>query len=83
VAPGTDITNATPTIAALAYQQASDYQNIGAATYEVIMTDSTDQTRTKKFDQTYTLTAGQIRTLVTLDIPGGDTMSALELSDLN
>ena len=81
VAPGTDITNAPPTIAALAYQQASDYQNLAAATYEIIMTDSTDHT--KKFDQTYTLTGGQVRTLVTLDIPGGDTMSALELSDLN
>jgi hypothetical protein len=65
----------------LVYQQASDYQNLAAATYEVIMTDSTDHT--KKFDQTYTLTAGQVRTLVTLDIPGGDTMSVLELSDLN
>lgn len=82
VAPGTDIMNATPTIAALAYQQASDYPNLAAATYQVIMTDSNDRTNTV-FDQTYTLAAGQIRTLVTLDIPGGDTMSALELSDLN
>jgi len=82
VAPGTDITSATPTIAALAYQQASDYLNIAAGTYEVVMTDTTDPTKTKKFDQTYTLTAGQIRTLVTLDA-GGGLMSALELSDLN
>jgi len=81
VAPGTDIMNATPTIAALAYQQASDYQNLAAATYQVIMTDSNDRTSTV-FDQTYTLAGGQIRTLVTLDA-GGGLMSALELSDLN
>ena len=86
VAPGTNITNATPTIAALAYQQASDYQNLSAGTYEVIMTDFTDPTHaTRLVDQQYTLTAGQIRTLVTLDTPDGSTMSAspLELSDLN
>lgn len=81
VAPGTDITNATPTIAALAYQQASDYQILAAATYEVIMTDSNNRTN-KVLDQTYPLTTGQIRTLVTLDA-GGGLMSALELSDLN
>jgi hypothetical protein len=81
VAPGTNITNATPTIAALTSQQASDYQNLIAGTYEVIMTDSSDRTKVV-LDQTYALTAGQIRTLVTLDA-GGGLMSALELSDLN
>jgi hypothetical protein len=86
VAPGTDITNATPTIAALAYQQASDYQNLAAGTYEVIMTDSADIAHTTRIvDQQYSLTSGQIRTFVTLDTPNGGTMSAtpLELSDLN
>ncbi len=86
VAPGTDITNATPAIAALAYQQASDYQNIAAATYEVIMTDSNDLTHaTRLVDQQYTLNAGQIRTLVTIDVPSGNAMDPipLELSDLN
>ena len=85
VAPFTDITNATPTIAALAYQQASDYQNLAAASYEVIMTDSTDPTKQRLIDQTYPLTAGQIRTLVTLDVPAGNAMDPipLELSDLN
>jgi len=86
VAPGTVITNMTPTIAALAYQQASDYQSLAAGTYEIIMTDSTDLTHTARIvDQQYSLTAGQIRTLVTLDTADGSTMSAtpLELSDLN
>jgi hypothetical protein len=85
VAPTTDISNVPATVSSLAYQQASDYQSVAAATYEVIMTDSTDLAKTRIIDQTYTLTAGQIRTLVTLDSPGGGTMSAvpLELSDLN
>jgi len=86
VAPGTDITDATPTIASLAYQQASDYQNLAAGTYEVIMTNSTDLTHgTRIVDQQYSLTAGQIRTLVTLDTPDGTAMSdtPLKLSDLN
>ena len=84
VPPGTDITNATPTIAALAYQQASDYQSLPAANYEVIMTDSDDRTMTK-VDQMYTLTAGQIRTLVTLNVENGNTMSTtpLVLNDSN
>lgn len=83
VAPGTDITNLSPTIAALAYQQATDYQNLAAASYEVIVTDSNDLNHaTRLFDQTYALEAGQNRTLVTLDA-GGGLMSALELSDLN
>jgi hypothetical protein len=85
VAPLTDITNATPTIASLAYQQASDYQNLAAATYEVIVTESTDLTKKRLIDQTYDFTAGQIRTFVTLDVPGGGAISPvpLKLSDLN
>jgi uncharacterized protein DUF4397 len=85
VAPGTDITNVSATIPSLAYQQASDYQSLTAGTYEIIMTDSTDPAKPKLIDQTYTFTAGQIRTLVTLDVPAGDGMGPipLELSDLN
>jgi hypothetical protein len=85
VPPGTDITNATPAIASLGYQQASDYENVAAATYEIIVTQSTDLTKARLIDQNYDLTTGQIRTLVTVDIPGGGAMSGtpLELSDLN
>jgi len=85
VPPGTDITNATPAIATLGYQQASDYQNVAAATYEIIVTRSTDLTKARLIDHTYDFTTGQIRTLVTVDIPGGGAMSGtpLELSDLN
>ena len=85
VAPLTDITNASPTIASLGYQQASEYQNVAAATYEIIVTQSSDLTKSRLIDQTYDFAAGQIRTLVTVDNPGGGTMSAtpLKLSDLN
>jgi Domain of unknown function (DUF4397) len=85
VAPGTDITNLTPMVSSLSYQQASLYLTLPAATYEVIMTDSTNPIKNRLIDQTYTLTAGQIRTLVTLDKPDGSTISdtPLVLSDLN
>jgi len=85
VPPGTDITDLTPAIASLSYKQASNYQNLAAGTYEVIMTDSTNPVKTRLIDQTYTLTAGQIRTLVTLDTADGAAMSGtpLVLSDLN
>lgn len=80
VTPGTDITNVTPTISNLSFQQASAYQTKAVATYEVVMTDSV--THAVAFDQNFTLLDGQSHTLVTLDASGG-MMSALELSDLN
>ncbi len=86
VAPTTDITNLSPTISALAYQQASSYQSVAPASDEVIMTDTNDPAKTRLIDQTYnTLAAGQIRTLVVLDNTGGGTLSKtpLVLPDLN
>ncbi len=85
VAPGTDITSLAPTVSSLSYQQASLYLTLTAATYEVIMTDSTNPIKNRLIDQTYDLTAGQIRTLVTLDTPDGSAISdtPLVLSDLN
>lgn len=85
VAPNTDITNMSPTIPSLAYQQASGYQNVAAASYEVIMTAAGDPIKARLIDQTYTLTAGQIRTLVVLDQAGGGAISPtpLVLADLN
>lgn len=80
VAPGTDITNLSPTISALAYQQASSYQSVPPTSSEVIMTATGDSTKARLIDQTYTLTAGQIRTLVVLD---GTPLTLLVLADLN
>ena len=82
VPPGTNISGLTPTISNLAYQQASDYKSLPAAMYEVIMTASGDSADVRS-DGTFTLSAGQNRTLVTLDIPKSVMMSVLELADLN
>ncbi len=83
VAPGTDITGVSPTISSLAYGQASGYQTAAAASTEVIITAAGN--KTPIIDQTYDLTAGQIRTLVVLDnAPGGSVNPIpLELADLN
>ena len=83
VAPGTDITNVTPTVSGLAYGQASGYQTATAASTEVIITAAANKAAI--IDQTYDLTAGQIRTLVVLDnTPGGSVNPVpLELVDLN
>ena len=85
VAPGTDITNLSPTISALAYQQASSYQSVAPASNEVIMTATGDPTKLRLIDQTYNFTAGQIRTLVVLDQQNVPAMSPtpLVLADLN
>jgi hypothetical protein len=85
VAPLTDITDVAPTISSLAYQQASDYQTAAAATYEIIVTDSTDLSKTRIIDHPFDLAAGEIRTLVTLNVQNANTMSdtLLVLNDLN
>ena len=85
VAPGTDITNMSPTVSALAYQQASGYESVSPSLNEVILTDTSDNSKTRLIDQTYTLTGGQIRTLVILDVPGGGAISPtpLVVADLN
>jgi len=75
VTPGTDISGLSPTIANLAYTQASDYQEIASGPVEVIVTHTTDQIAIA--DQTYNPAAGQNRTLVLLDT------NLLELADLN
>ncbi len=83
VTPGTPITNLSPNVGALAYQQASIYVSVSAATYEMIVTAA--GSKTAVIDQTPpAFTAGQIRTFAALDAPGGGTpLSLLELSDLN
>jgi hypothetical protein len=85
VAPGTDISGLAPNISNLAYGQASGYQEVAATMNEVIFTDPSDPSKNPIINQTYTLTAGQIRTLVTVNVEGGTTMATtpLVLSDLN
>jgi hypothetical protein len=88
VPTGTDISSATPTISGLMFEQASGYQSLSAATYAyvlytVIVTPS--GSKTPFINQGYTLSAGQIRTLVLVDASGSKTASPtpLALLDLN
>jgi hypothetical protein len=83
VPPGTDITQVTPQVSGLAYGQGSGYQSLAAATYELVVTPQGNTTR--YVDQNYSLTAGQIRSFVLVDVSGGGALSGLplELSDLN
>jgi Domain of unknown function (DUF4397) len=88
VPTGTDISSATPTISGLMFQQASSYESLSAATYAyvlytVIVTPS--GSKTPFINQGYTLSAGQIRTLVLVDASGLRTASQtpLALVDLN
>lgn len=83
VAPGTDISGMAPTISSLAFGQASAYQTTAPTSNQVIFTAAGD--KTPVINQTLTLAAGQIRTLVTVNVQGGLTMATtpLELSDLN
>ena len=84
VAPQTDITNVSPNISSLAYQQASQYLDIVAGSYEIIVTQPNSKTR--EIDEpSLAFTPGQIRTFVMLDVPGGGGVSGalLELSDVN
>lgn len=85
VPPGTDITpsQVTPQISGVAFQAASpSYISLAPATYAAIVTYA--GTKQILLSQDYTLTAGQIRTLVLVDTAGGGPPPQwLELSDLN
>jgi len=88
VPTGSDISNAAATISGLMFQQASRYQSLSAATYAyvlytVIVTPS--GSKTPFINQGYTLSAGQIRTLVLVDASDSKTPSQtpLALVDLN
>ncbi|MFI5118418.1 MAG: DUF4397 domain-containing protein [Terriglobales bacterium] len=85
VQPGTDITQVNPpTFSGIAYTQASsNYFSAAAATYSVIITTSGSKAE-YVVPQDYTLVAGQIRTFVLVDNPGGGyPPSWVELNDLN
>lgn len=82
-APGTDINTVTPTLSNIPFKAASDYLSVPAGSYEVFITPT--GTKTVAIDSgSLTLTAGQIRTAVALDAPGGGApLTAIVLSDLN
>lgn len=90
VAPGTPITNLSPNVGSLAYQQASTYLNLDAASYEIIVTVAGDKTQPLTDQTPPAFAAGQIRTFVLIDTPNPPPAACmsmpictLELSDLN
>lgn len=82
-APGADLNAATPTLASVPFRAASDYLEVPAGNYQVRVTVA--GTKTVAIDTgTLTLSAGQVRTAIALDAPGGGApFSALLLADLN
>lgn len=83
VAPGGDISTIAPTISNLAFKAKTDYLSVPAGSYEVLVTPT--GTKTVAIDTgTINLAAGQVRTAVALDAPGGGVpLSAILLADLN
>ncbi len=80
--PGTGLGGLNAQIPSLAYQVASQYQTLGANSYDVVVTVA--GTQVELIRDSYTLTSEQVRTVVLLDSSlGGGPYSQLILSDLN
>jgi hypothetical protein len=82
-APGTDISTVSPTLTNIPFKAASDYLSVPAGSYEVFITPT--GTKTVAIDSgSLAISAGQVRTAVALDAPGGGApLTAIVLSDLN
>jgi Domain of unknown function (DUF4397) len=84
VPTGQGIAGSNPLVSNLTYQAASNYLSLSAQAYDVTVTVRGTQSIINSLTGSYTLTAGQIRTLVILDAPnGGGPYGLLELTDLN
>lgn len=82
-APGADLAAATPTLTAVSFKTASAYLEVPAGDYQVRITPT--GTKTVAIDTgTLTLAAGQVRTGIAVEAPGGGTpLTALLLPDKN
>jgi hypothetical protein len=82
-APGTDIASVSPTLTNVAFKTASDYLAVAAGSYEVFITHT--GSKAIAIDSgTLALSAGQIRTAIALDAPGGGVpLTAIVLADRN
>lgn len=82
VPSGNDIAGLNPQISGLTYQNPSNYQQLSANSYDVVLTVTNQQVILSK--DTYTLTSQQVRTVVILDQPnGGGPAQQIILNDLN
>jgi hypothetical protein len=82
-APGADITTATPALTNVPFGAASDYLTVPAGDYQVRVTPA--GSKTVAIDSgSLTLAAGQVRTAIAVDTPGGGApFDLLMLADLN
>jgi len=82
-APGADLNAATPVLTSVPFAAASPYLEVAAGTYQVRICPA--GTKTVAIDSgALALAAGQIRTAIAIDAPGGGTpFGAVLLADLN
>jgi hypothetical protein len=82
-APGADLATAAPTLTNVPFRAASEYLEVPAGTYRVRITPV--GTKTVAIDANgVALTAGQIRTAIAVDAPGGGApLGAILLADRN
>jgi hypothetical protein len=82
-APGAGVTG-SPTLKNVPFKGFSDYLAVPAGSYEVYVTPTGVPTTVALDSGSLSLSAGQIRTAVALDAPGGGTpLTAIVLKDLN
>ena len=81
---GGGIAGFNPQISNLSFGSATNYLSLAASNYDVVMTAPATQNILSSLLYNYTLTAGQIRTIIVLDASiGGGPWSQTILNDLN
>jgi len=81
-APGANLATATPVLTNVPFRGVSNYLTVPAGQYQIRVTPA--GTKTVAIDATVTLAAGQIRTVVATDAPGGGApLAPVVLADRN